>query len=159
MPLPHVTSKEAVVDPNDFKVKANLKQLQLSGLSFWLTVLLVVSLLTTVGLGWVVQWVFILLASIPVLAIVAVLGLQWWIRRKLVQDRCPVCQFEFVGIKDATLNCPSCGETLQVVDDRFERSTPAGTIDVQATDVSVKTLDSSVIPNQSNPSSEANDSD
>ena len=147
------------MNPNDFKVKASLKQMQGSGLMFWLSLLLIVSLLTTVGLGWVVQWFVIVLISLPVLAIVAVLGLQWWLRRKLVQDRCPVCQFEFVGIKDATLHCPSCGETLQVVDDHFERKTPSGTIDVQATDVSVKTLDSSVIPNQSNPSSEANNSD
>jgi len=150
------------VDPNKFKVNANFRQLQGSGLTFWLSLLLIVSLLTTVGLGWVVQWFVIVLVSLPVLAIVAVLGLQWWLRRKLIQDRCPVCQFEFVGIRDATLTCPSCGETLQVVDDHFERSTPSGTIDVQATDVSVKTLDSSVIPNQSNqspPSSQANNSE
>lgn len=139
---------------NDFNVKANLKQVRLSGLSFWLTVLLVISLLSAVGLGWLVQSIIIALALLPVLAIVAVFGLQWWIRRKLVQDSCPVCGFEFVGFKDSTLNCPSCGERLQVNDGHFERSAPSGTIDVQATDVSVKTLDTSVMPS---PSSEPKD--
>lgn len=119
-------------------------QLQLSGLSFWLTVLLVISLLSAVGLGWVVKSIFIALALIPVLAIVAVVGLQWWVNRNLVQSRCPACDLEFPAFKPrgetTQLQCPNCGESLKIEDGQFHRAAPPGTIDVQAVDVSVKGL-------------------
>lgn len=119
-------------------------QLQLSGLSFWLAVLLVISLLSAVGLGWVVKSIFIALALIPVLAIVAVLGLQWWVNRNLIYDRCPACEFEFPALKPRgetpEFQCPNCGESLKIEDQQFHRATPPGTIDVQAVDVSVKGL-------------------
>lgn len=118
-------------------------RVQLSGFSFWLTVLLVFSLLSAAGLGWFVKSVIIFLALLPVLGVAAVFGLQWWVSRRLVRDRCPVCEFEFAAFKESeNLQCPNCGEALQIDDDRFQRSSPPGTIDVQAVDVSVKRLES-----------------
>ncbi|MBO9998420.1 MAG: hypothetical protein J7641_05335 [Cyanobacteria bacterium SID2] len=119
----------------------NITQLQFSGLSFWLTLLLVVFFLSAVGLGWLVKSIVILFALIPLIGLVALFGVQWWIGRSLVRDRCPVCGFEMAGLQQQELiQCPNCGETLKIEDGRFQRSAPPGTIDVQAIDVSSKAL-------------------
>ncbi|PPT06512.1 hypothetical protein CKA32_002498 [Geitlerinema sp. FC II] len=132
--------KDTVVNSND----PNITQLQLSGLSFWLSVLLVIFLLSAVGLGWLVKSIFLILALLPLLGIAAVFGVRWWVGRSLVRDRCPVCNFELVALEQQErLQCPSCGEMLEIEDKQFKRSAPPGTIDVQAIDVSTKAIDES----------------
>jgi len=101
----------------------------------WLTILAVIWLLGLVGLGWLVKSFLILLGLILVLPVLAFLGFSWWLQRNLIQDRCPVCRHEFTGLNRTQLQCPNCGERLLVEHGHFNRSTPPGTIDVQAVEV------------------------
>ena len=98
-------------------------------------------LLSSLGLGWVINGFLILLALLFILPVMAFWGFQWWLRRKLVQDKCPVCSYEFTGFKDTEFRCPSCGEALIVQGDSFSRITPPGTIDVDAVEVAVKQIE------------------
>ncbi len=118
-----------------------LLQLNTSGLGCWASIILVVFILTSVGLGWVINGFIILIALLLIAPVISFWGFQWWLRRKLVQAQCPVCSYEFTGFKNTEFNCPSCGETLQVELDRFSRMTPPGTIDVDAVEVSVQTIE------------------
>ena len=114
-----------------------------SGLGCWLTVILIGFLLTSVGLGWVINGFLIFLALLFIAPVIGFWGLQWWLKRKLIQAQCPVCDYEFTGFKNTEFSCPSCGEALQVEGDRFTRMTPPGTIDVDAVEVSVKQIEES----------------
>ena len=118
-----------------------LLQFNTSGLGCWASVILTVFILTSVGLGWIVNGFIALLAILFIAPVVAFWGFQWWLKRKLVQDNCPVCSYEFTGFKQTEFNCPSCGEALQVEGDSFNRITPPGTIDVDAVEVSVSRIE------------------
>lgn len=118
-----------------------LLQLNTSGLGCWTSIILLVFIFTSVGLGWVINGFIILVALLFVAPVIAFWGFQWWLRRKLIQAQCPVCSYEFTGFKNTEFNCPSCGETLQVEGDIFSRITPPGTIDVDAVEVSVQTME------------------
>lgn len=115
--------------------------IQFSGLRFWVTLLAIVWLLGSIGLGWLVKSFFILLAIILITPVIAFLGFRWWLKRNLVVDRCPVCDFESVGINHTQLRCPNCSEPLKVEQGHFLRLTPPGTVDVDAIDVTVKQLE------------------
>jgi hypothetical protein len=112
-----------------------------SGLGCLLTFILGAFLLTSIGLGWVVNGFLILMAILAVSPVIAVWGLRWWLKQNLVEDACPVCNYEFTGFKNTDCRCPNCGEALQVEGNRFKRITPPGTIDVDAIDVSVKQIE------------------
>ena len=112
-----------------------------SGIGCWLTLILVAIALTGLGLGWVINGFLIVLALVFIAPVFAFLGLQFWLKRKLIQAECPVCSYEFTGFKSTEFRCPSCGETLQVESDGFGRQTPPGTIDVDAIEVSVKQIE------------------
>lgn len=118
-----------------------LLQLNTSGLGCWASIILTVFVLTSVGLGWVINGFIILIALVFITPIIAFWGFQWWLRRKLVQAQCPVCSYEFTGFKNTEFNCPSCGEALKVESEQFSRMTPPGTIDVDAVEVSVKRME------------------
>jgi hypothetical protein len=105
-------------------------QFNSSGLGCFLTFILIAALLTWAGLGWVVNGFIILVLLIPVAIALGVFSFQWWLRRNLVEDACPVCTQRFTGLNNAIARCPSCGEVVQVVNKKFERQTPAGTVDV-----------------------------
>ncbi len=120
-----------------------LLQLNTSGLGCWASIILTVFILTSVGLGWIINGFIILIALLFIVPVVAFWGFQWWLRRKLIQDRCPVCSYEFTGFKNTEFNCPSCGEALQVEAESFSRMTPPGTIDVDAVEVSVQSIEES----------------
>jgi predicted RNA-binding Zn-ribbon protein involved in translation (DUF1610 family) len=107
----------------------------------WLIFLVVFWLFSFIGLGWVVKLSLILLGVILITPVALFLGLQWWLKRSLVQDQCPVCNFDLVGLNNRQLQCPNCGENLQVSDRHFQRLTPPGTIDVQAVEVSAQVVD------------------
>jgi transcription initiation factor IIE alpha subunit len=49
--------------------------------------------------------------------------------------------YEFTGFKNTEFNCPSCGEALQVEAAGFTRITPPGTIDIDAIEVSVQSIE------------------
>lgn len=112
-----------------------------SGLGCLLTFLLLGLLLGSIGLGWVVNSFLILLGAIILLPIISFWGLRWWMRRNLVEDQCPVCNYEFTAFNSIECNCPNCGEPLQIQGGHFQRITPPGTIDVEAVEVSVKQLE------------------
>ncbi|MGF1590382.1 MAG: hypothetical protein ACFCU7_14280 [Pleurocapsa sp.] len=118
-----------------------LLQLNTSGLGCWASIILTVFILTSVGLGWIINGFIIFIALFLIAPVVAFWGFQWWLRRKLIQDRCPVCSYEFTGFKNTEFNCPSCGEALQVKAESFSRMTPPGTIDVDAVEVSVQGIE------------------
>lgn len=128
-------------------------QFNSSGLGCFLTFVAIAALLTSVGLGWIVNGFIIVILLIPVAIALGVIGFQWWLKRNLVEDNCPVCGQTFTGLNNAIARCPSCGEVVQVVDKSFERQTPAGTVDVAAVDavevtaepVDVRTVDVQVL--------------
>jgi Zinc-ribbon containing domain len=115
-------------------------QLALASMSRWLTPLLIIILLGSVGLGWLVKSFFILLGFLLLAPVIAFLGFRWWLKRNLVQDQCPVCHHEFVGLNQTQFQCPSCNEPLTIEQGHFQRLTPPGTIDVQAVEFSAQRL-------------------
>ena len=112
-----------------------------SGISCWLTLILVAFLLGSIGLGWVVNGFLILVALLIITPVLALVGLQWWLKRNLVQDQCPVCSYEFTGFNNTEFRCPNCSEPLKVEAGKFSRITPPGTIDVDAIDISVQQIE------------------
>ena len=118
-----------------------LPRLNTSGLGCWTSLILTIFVLSTVGLGWVINSLIIFVALLFIVPVVAFWGFQWWLKRKLVQAQCPVCTYEFTGFKNTEFNCPSCGEALKVEAEQFSRMTPPGTIDVEAVEVSVSKID------------------
>ncbi|MGC9526428.1 MAG: hypothetical protein ACP5D7_12905 [Limnospira sp.] len=96
-------------------------EIPLSGLILGLIVLSAAGLLGAVGLGWL-SWGRLLLLTLavlpllPIVVILALYGLLSWVDRNRVQDRCPVCRYEFGGYRNSTPHCPNCKEPL-----RFDR--------------------------------------
>ncbi|MGL5081873.1 MAG: hypothetical protein ACRC8A_10345 [Microcoleaceae cyanobacterium] len=115
--------------------------LNLSGLSNWLTLVIIIWLLATFGLGWLVNWILILIGILLLAPVVFVVGVRWWLDRNMVIDQCPMCRYEFTALNQTQCQCPNCGELLHVDQGRFSRLTPPGTIDVQAIDISAQTTD------------------
>jgi len=116
-------------------------QLNLSGFSFWLSLLALTWLLGSIGLGWLVKSFMILIGFILIAPLLAFLGFRWWLKRNLVVDHCPVCGYESAAINGTQLRCPSCSEPLQVQKGHFHRLTPPGTVDVTAIEVPVKQIE------------------
>ncbi|MEM7590489.1 MAG: hypothetical protein AAF383_03020 [Cyanobacteria bacterium P01_A01_bin.83] len=120
-----------------------LLQLNLPGIGCWSTTILTIFILTSVGLGWFVNGLIIFIGLLLISPIIAFWGFQWWLKRKLLLAQCPVCSYEFTGFKNTQFNCPNCGESLKVEAGSFSRMTPPGTIDVDAVEVSVQTIEES----------------
>jgi ssDNA-binding Zn-finger/Zn-ribbon topoisomerase 1 len=107
-----------------------------SGLRFWLTTFLVVWGLSFLGLGWIVNSVFILIGVLVAIPIIGAIALQWWLSRSIVTSSCPVCEHTSTATVNSQFYCPSCGEPLQVENRKFARISIPGTIDIQ-----VETID------------------
>lgn len=120
---------------------SRLAQINLSGVGCWLTFFAVVILLSSLGLGWVLNWLFILITLPFFLLLVAFFVLRWWVSRNVVEDECPVCRYSFTAFNGLDINCPNCGEPLKVEKGQFLRVTPPGTIDVEAIEVDVKKIE------------------
>ncbi len=110
-------------------------QLKFSGIGCWLPFLLIGILLWSVGLSWVVNGFFILIAVVTLLPFVGLFGFRWWVRRNLVEANCPVCQYEFTGFNGTNCRCPNCDEPLKVENNQFQRESPPGIIDVAAVEI------------------------
>jgi predicted RNA-binding Zn-ribbon protein involved in translation (DUF1610 family) len=128
---PRLSIKGDAMNQNNF----NGIRFNLSGLNFWLTLLLVAWVMASLGLGWLVKLGVVLVVLAIALPVIAIVVLQWWLKRNLVTDNCPVCAYEVAGIHGSELRCPNCGEELKISRDGFTRLTPPGTVDVQAVDV------------------------
>jgi len=112
-----------------------IAQLNLSGIGCWLTLIVIGLLLTSVGLGWVVNSLLIVLGLMLILPVIALFTVQWWLKRNVVEDQCPVCYYQFTGFNGTMSRCPNCSEPLKIENGKFKRITPPGTIDVEAVDV------------------------
>ena len=117
-------------------------QYNFSGLGCWLTIIAFAMLLSAVGLGWIINGFLILFLLLLFVPVIAFFALQWWLKRNFIQDSCPVCSYEFTGLKNNQFQCPNCGEPLEVESGKFTRITPPGTIDVEAVDVQVQVITS-----------------
>lgn len=106
-----------------------------------LTIIALALIASSIGLGWIINGVLLLFVLALVAPVITFWGVQWWLRRKLVQDDCPVCHYQFTGFKNTQFQCPNCNEPLQITGNSFARITPPGTIDVDAVEVSVKNLE------------------
>ncbi|MBW4612626.1 MAG: hypothetical protein KME21_04985 [Desmonostoc vinosum HA7617-LM4] len=116
-------------------------QLNLLNLRPWLTLLAVIWLLASLGLGWLVKSLLIIFGLLLLAPAIAFVGFRWWLQRNLVADQCPVCRYEFTGLNNSQLQCPNCGEQLLVQNRHFQRFTPEGTIDVTAVEVPKQSLE------------------
>jgi predicted RNA-binding Zn-ribbon protein involved in translation (DUF1610 family) len=116
-------------------------QFNLSNLRPWLTLLAITWLLGSLGLGWLVNSLVIIVGLLLLTPILVYFGFRWWLQYNLASDQCPVCGYEFTGLNNTQLQCPNCGEQLLVQQGHFQRFTPEGTIDVTAVEVSSKVLD------------------
>nr|WP_242030468.1 MULTISPECIES: hypothetical protein [unclassified Coleofasciculus] len=103
--------------------------------------LLIIWLLGSIGLGWLVKSFLILIGLILVAPVLAFLGFRWWLQRNLIADQCPVCSYEFTALNRTECQCPNCGESLKIEQGHFNRLTPPGTIDVEAVEVSARSLE------------------
>ncbi|MEG5018088.1 MULTISPECIES: hypothetical protein [unclassified Microcoleus] len=109
---------------------------KLPRISNWLILLGIAYLLVSIGLGWIVKSVLILVAFLVLTPVVAFFALQLWLKSNLITDNCPVCQYEFTALNQTQLQCANCGEPLKIEEGHFSRLTPPGTIDVTAVEVS-----------------------
>jgi hypothetical protein len=125
------------VNQNSFR---NL-QFNLPGLNFWLTLLAIVWVLGSLGLGWLVKSFVIILGLIIITPVIAFLVFRWWLKQNLVEAACPVCGSESAGINGTEMRCPNCSEPLKVESGRFLRVTPPGTVDIEAVDVSARQIE------------------
>ncbi|MBF1989600.1 hypothetical protein [Fischerella thermalis] len=116
-------------------------QLSLYQLRPWFTLVVIAWLLGSLGLGWLVNSLLIIVGLLLLTPILAFFGFRWWLQRNLVTDRCPVCRYEFTGLNQTQLQCPNCGELLSVQQGHFQRITPDGTIDVTAVEVPAQSLE------------------
>ena len=137
-------TKLAILEREQHEIlKMSLKSFpsQLENLRPWLTLLAVFWLLASLGLGWLVNSVLIILGLFLLAPAIAFFGFRWWLQRNFVVDQCPVCRYEFTGLNNSQLQCPNCGEQLLVQNSHFRRFTPDGTIDVTAVEVPSKSLE------------------
>ncbi|ABA23053.1 conserved hypothetical protein [Trichormus variabilis ATCC 29413] len=119
----------------------NNSQLNLLNFRPWLTLLAIAWLLASLGLGWLVNSLLIIVGLLFLAPVVAFFGFRWWLERNLVSDQCPVCSYEFTGLNNSQLQCPNCGENLTVQKGHFQRFAPEGTIDVTAIEVPSQRLE------------------
>jgi len=110
-------------------------QFNLSGIGGWVVLLAIAWLLGTIGLGWLVKSVLVLIGLLVFTPVIAFFAIRWWLKRNVVQDQCPVCGVSSAGINGTQLLCPSCSEPLRVDQGHFYRITPPGTVDVEAVEV------------------------
>ncbi len=107
----------------------------------WLTLLAIAWLLASLGLGWLVNSLVIILGLLFLLPVIAVFGFRWWLQKNLVTNQCPVCGYELTGVNNSQVQCANCGEQLLVKNFQFQRFTPEGTIDVKAVEVQSQSLE------------------
>jgi hypothetical protein len=125
------------VNQNSF----NDLQQSLSGVGRIVVWLAIAWLLGILGLGWLVKSFLVLIGLLLITPVVAFIGLRWWVQRNLVQGTCPVCSTELTGFNGMSMQCMNCGEALQVDQGKFKRMTPAGTIDVDAVEVTAQQIE------------------
>lgn len=110
--------------------------LRLASLSNWLIIIGIVWLLGTIGLGWVINSLLIVIGLLVLTPVIAFGVMYWWVNRRVVIADCPVCSEEVIGFNDATVQCSNCGTVLEGKKGKFQRVTEPGTVDVIAVEIS-----------------------
>ncbi|MEM7065989.1 MAG: hypothetical protein AAF572_22850 [Cyanobacteria bacterium P01_B01_bin.77] len=123
--------------PNGFRQL----QLNFSGMGCWLSLALVFLLMTTVGIGWLLKSLLVLIVLLFLGPILLIVGAQFWLKRNLVEGPCPSCTQPLTGFKSIPLTCPNCGVALQANNGAFVRATSEGTIDVDVVNVDAVSAD------------------
>ena len=123
--------------PNGFRQL----QLNFSGTGCWLSLIVGFMVLTTVGLGWLLKSLLVLVSLLLLLPVVLIVGGQFWLKRNLVEGACPSCAQPLTGFKPIPLSCPNCGIALQAKDGAFVRVASDGTIDVDVVNVETVSTD------------------
>ena len=113
----------------------NQLQVRFPGLGCWVFVLISFWIIGAIGITGLLKATFALILFLFLTPVVAFLGLQFWVKRNLVQGNCPVCEQPLTSLKSAKIACPNCGTEVRVVEGEFERVAGEGVIDVQAVDV------------------------
>ncbi len=121
----------------------NSQQLLLSfnALKPWIIAFFAIWLVGALGLGWLIKSFLFLLLFLMLLPVLLLAVGQWWLSRNLIQQPCPVCNYELTGLSVVETRCPSCGEVLKIKDKTFVRATSPSTIDVEVVDVTAQTID------------------
>ncbi len=114
------------------------------GLRKLLWIGLFVWLLGSLGLGWLVKGVVVVIVMLIAVPIAGIFIGQWWLRKNVVQGACPVCSYELTGLNGTQMSCANCGEPLRVEMSQFRRMSADGAIDVTAVDVEVQSVDVTV---------------
>lgn len=110
-------------------------QIDISGFKNLLLTLAVVILLSSIGLGWLVNGLLIIVGLIILAPIVVILILGWAVKTNQMTDECPMCNYEISAFNGMELQCPNCGEPLKVEKGKLKRLAPPGTIDVEAIEI------------------------
>ena len=113
----------------------NQLQVRFPGIGCWLTIFGVVWLLGAIGLGTIVKVTFALVLFLVLAPVLALIALQFWLKRNLIEGSCPVCDQPLSGLSNLQMTCPSCGTPLVVSAGEFTRQSTEGVIDIQAVDV------------------------
>lgn len=113
----------------------NQLQVRFPGLGCWLFVLGAAWLLGAIGLSGIVKSIAVLVLFVMLAPVLAFLGLQFWLKRNLINGDCPVCEQTLAGLKNSNLVCPNCATELTATADGFERTATDGVIDIQAVDI------------------------
>ncbi|MEL6816137.1 MAG: hypothetical protein AAFP03_15215, partial [Cyanobacteria bacterium J06598_3] len=118
-------------------VNQNFNQLQVRfpGLGCWIFVLIAFWVVGAIGITGILKSIFALVLFLVLAPVLAFFGLQFWIKRNLIQGNCPVCEQPLTSLKTVDIACPNCGTQVTVGDNGFERVAGEGVIDIQAMDV------------------------
>lgn len=119
----------------------NFKQLNLSAGVRQILWLLLILWVLSIGGGFLLRGFVLILGLIIVAPVVGFFGLQWWLRQNIVQGECPVCHYELTGLNNQAIVCPSCDESLQIADRKFQRIAQDGVIDIDAVEVDVSVVE------------------
>jgi len=127
----------------------NQLQVRFPGLGCWVFVLISFWIVGAIGITGILKSIFALVLFLVLAPVLAFWGLQFWVKRNLVEGNCPVCDQPLTGLKNVETPCPSCGTAVIVTADGVERASADGIIDIQAVDVQASTTeeeDDSAIP-------------
>ncbi|MEM6448743.1 MAG: hypothetical protein AAF703_00345 [Cyanobacteria bacterium P01_D01_bin.105] len=113
----------------------NQLQIRFPSLGCWLFVLGIAWLLGAIGLSGIIKSIAALVLFVTIAPVLVFFGLQFWLKRNLVNGHCPVCEQTLTGLKNANLVCPNCATELSVTAEGFERTAAEGVIDIQAVDI------------------------
>lgn len=118
----------------------NQLQVRFPGLGCWVFVLISFWVIGAIGITGILKSIFALVLFVVLAPVLAFWGLQFWVKRNLVEGNCPVCEQPLTGLKSVKTPCPNCGTEVTATADGFERATTDGVIDVQAVDTNASTV-------------------